>query len=99
MQLRESAAHQELRRGMRAYCGGLRPGDERRRVGEGGVGGDRSREVVKRLGSDGWLGLGGPTEYGGQGRPAEDQYVFFDEVQCAGLPFPFVTVNTVGPTL
>lgn len=99
MQLRESAAHQELRRELRAYFSGLMPEDERRRVGEEGVGGDRFREVVKRLGSDGWLGIGWPTEYGGQGRPAEDQYVFFDEVQRAGLPFPFVTVNTVGPTL
>ncbi|MEV3948367.1 acyl-CoA dehydrogenase family protein [Streptomyces halstedii] len=99
MQLRESAAHHELRRELRAYFSGLMPEDERRRVGEEGVGGDRFREVVKRLGSDGWLGIGWPTEYGGQGRPAEDQYVFFDEVQRAGLPFPFVTVNTVGPTL
>ncbi|MEV0783868.1 acyl-CoA dehydrogenase family protein [Streptomyces sp. NPDC050423] len=99
MQLRESAAHQELRRELRAYFSGLMPEDERRRTGEEGVGGDRFREVVKRLGSDGWLGIGWPSEYGGQGRPAEDQYVFFDEVQRAGLPFPFVTVNTVGPTL
>ncbi|MFJ3144459.1 acyl-CoA dehydrogenase family protein [Streptomyces halstedii] len=99
MQLRESAAHHELRRELRAYFSGLMPEDERRRAGEEGVGGDRFREVVKRLGSDGWLGIGWPTEYGGQGRPAEDQYVFFDEVQRAGLPFPFVTVNTVGPTL
>ncbi|SCF59285.1 acyl-CoA dehydrogenase family protein [Streptomyces sp. Ncost-T10-10d] len=99
MQLRESAAHQELRRELRAYFSGLMPEDERRRVGEEGVGGDRFRAVVKRLGSDGWLGIGWPTEYGGQGRSVQDQYVFFDEVQRAGLPFPFVTVNTVGPTL
>ncbi|MGW0939960.1 acyl-CoA dehydrogenase family protein [Streptomyces sp. NPDC002666] len=99
MHLRESAAHQELRRELRAYFAGLMPEDERRRVGEEGVGGDRFREVVKRLGADGWLGIGWPTEYGGQGRSVEDQYVFFDEVQRAGLPFPFVTVNTVGPTL
>ncbi|CAM5288090.1 Acyl-CoA dehydrogenase OS=Streptomyces gougerotii OX=53448 GN=GCM10010227_33330 PE=3 SV=1 [Streptomyces diastaticus subsp. diastaticus] len=99
MHLRESAAHRELRRELRSYFAGLMPEDERRRAGEEGVGGDRFREVVKRLGSDGWLGIGWPTEYGGQGRPVEDQYVFFDEVQRAGLPFPFVTVNTVGPTL
>ncbi|KPM56561.1 acyl-CoA dehydrogenase [Frankia sp. R43] len=57
------------------------------------------RRIVRRLGADGWLGLGWPVEYGGQGRPATDQYVMFDEVQRAGVPFPFVTVNTVGPTL
>ena len=99
MHLRESAALRELRQELRAYFSGLMPEDERRRVGEEGVGGDRFREVVKRLGSDGWLGIGWPEEYGGQGRSIEEQYVFFDEVQRAGLPFPFVTVNTVGPTL
>ncbi|MFB6783931.1 acyl-CoA dehydrogenase family protein [Streptomyces sp. NPDC056352] len=99
MQLRESAAQRELRKKLRRYFSGLMPEEERRRVGEEGVGGDRFREVVKRLGSDGWLGIGWPKEYGGQGRSIEEQYVFFDEVQRAGLPFPFVTVNTVGPTL
>ncbi|WP_306316914.1 MULTISPECIES: acyl-CoA dehydrogenase family protein [unclassified Streptomyces] len=99
MQLRESAAQHELRRELRAYFAGLLPEDERRRAGEEGVGGSRFREIVGRLGADGWLGIGWPKEYGGQGRSFEDQYVFFDEVQRAGLPFPFVTVNTVGPTL
>ncbi|TFV64289.1 acyl-CoA dehydrogenase [Geodermatophilus sp. DF01-2] len=99
MDLRESPAQRELRAELRAYFAGLFPEDERRRVGEQGVGGPRFREVVKRLGDDGWLGIGWPVEYGGQGRSVEEQYVFFDEVQRAGLPFPFVTVNTVGPTL
>ena len=99
MDLRETAAHQELRRELRAYFKGLLPDDERRAVGEAGAGGDRFREVVRMLGRDGWLGVGWPVEYGGQGRSIDEQYVFFDEVQRAGLPFPFVTVNTVGPTL
>ncbi|MFF2732597.1 acyl-CoA dehydrogenase family protein [Streptomyces sp. NPDC058008] len=99
MRLRESAAQLGLRRELRAYFSGLLPEDERRRAGEEGVGGPRFREIVGRLGADGWLGIGWPTEYGGQGRSVEEQYVFFDEVQRAGLPFPFVTVNTVGPTL
>ena len=99
MDLRETAAHQELRRELRAYFTTLLPDDERRAVGEAGAGGDRFREVVRMLGRDGWLGVGWPVEYGGQGRSIDEQYVFFDEVQRAGLPFPFVTVNTVGPTL
>ncbi|WP_066940424.1 acyl-CoA dehydrogenase family protein [Microtetraspora fusca] len=99
MDLRETAAQRELRMELRRYFAALMPEEERRRVGEQGVGGDRFREVVKRLGADGWLGIGWPVEYGGQGRSIEEQYVFFDEVQRAGLPFPFVTVNTVGPTL
>ncbi|MEU6432371.1 acyl-CoA dehydrogenase family protein [Microbispora sp. NPDC046973] len=99
MNLRESPEQRELRRELREYFAGLLPEDERRRVGEEGVGGPRFREVVRRLGADGLLGIGWPVEYGGQGRSIEEQYVFFDEVQRAGLPFPFVTVNTVGPTL
>lgn len=99
MDLRETEEQGRLREELRRYFGGLLPAEERRAVGEAGVGGDRFREVVSRLGADGWLGVGWLTEYGGQGRPIEDQYVFFDEVQRAGLPFPFVTINTVGPTL
>lgn len=99
MDLRETPAQQQLRKELRGYFASLLSQEERRSVGEAGVGGDRFREVVRMLGRDGWLGIGWPTEYGGQGRSIEEQYVFFDEVQRAGLPFPFVTVNTVGPTL
>lgn len=99
MDLRETPEQRRLRQELRDYFAGLLPPDERRRAGEEGVGGTRFREVVEMLGRDGWLGIGWPREYGGQGRSVEEQYVFFDEVQRAGLPFPFVTVNTVGPTL
>ncbi|MGJ3507620.1 acyl-CoA dehydrogenase family protein [Enemella sp. A6] len=99
MDLRETPEQLELRRELRAYFAQLLTPEQRRRVGEEGVGGESFREVVKMFGRDGWLGIGWPTEYGGQGRSLDEQYVFFDEVQRAGLPFPFVTVNTVGPTL
>ncbi|WP_027503639.1 acyl-CoA dehydrogenase family protein [Rhodococcus sp. UNC363MFTsu5.1] len=99
MDLMESAAQTELRRELRAYFATLLPEQKRRTAGEQGVGGENFREIVRLLGRDGWLGIGWPVEYGGQGRSIEEQFVFFDEVQRAGLPFPFVTVNTVGPTL
>jgi alkylation response protein AidB-like acyl-CoA dehydrogenase len=51
------------------------------------------------MGRDGWLGLGWPREFGGRGRPAIEQFIFFDEVQRAGFPIPLLTLNTVGPTL
>ena len=54
---------------------------------------------MRQIGKDGWLGIGWPNEFGGQGRPATDQFIFFDETRRAGAPFPFVTVNTVGPTI
>ncbi|WP_052866447.1 acyl-CoA dehydrogenase family protein [Streptomyces niger] len=57
------------------------------------------RAVLKRIGADGLLGLGWPEEYGGQGRGADEQFVFFDEAYRAGAPVSMVTLNTVGPTL
>ncbi|WAX56376.1 acyl-CoA dehydrogenase family protein [Jatrophihabitans cynanchi] len=99
MELRESTGQVELRRELRAYFAALLPEDDRRAAHEQGVGGQQFREIVAKLGADGWLGIGWPTEFGGQGRSVAEQYVFFDEVQRAGIPFPFVTVNTVGPTL
>ncbi|MFE3882744.1 acyl-CoA dehydrogenase family protein [Streptomyces lydicus] len=59
----------------------------------------QQRAVLRRIGADGMLGLGWPTEYGGQGRGAGEQFVFFDEAYRAGAPVSMVTLNTVGPTL
>ncbi|MCF3135619.1 acyl-CoA dehydrogenase family protein [Streptomyces olivochromogenes] len=57
------------------------------------------RTLLRRIGADGLLGLGWPVEYGGQGRGADEQFVFFDEAYRAGAPVSMVTLNTVGPTL
>ena len=82
-------------------CGpftGIVNDDIRARLGRG-EGGPLYRSVVQQIGRDGWLGIGWPKEYGGQGRSAMDQFLFFDEAMRAGAPVPFVTLNTVGPTL
>ena len=57
------------------------------------------RRVVRQMGEDGWLGIGWPKEWGGQGRSAIEQFVFFDESMRAGAPVPMLTINTVGPTI
>ncbi|OXM61612.1 acyl-CoA dehydrogenase family protein [Amycolatopsis vastitatis] len=57
------------------------------------------KEIVRQLGKDGWLALGWPREYGGQARSMLDQLIFTDEAAVAGVPVPFLTVNTVGPTI
>jgi alkylation response protein AidB-like acyl-CoA dehydrogenase len=97
--LQETAEQTALRKELSAYVTTLMTDEERRQLAIAQVGGPRFRELTKRMGNDGWLGVGWPVEYGGQGRPIEDQYVFFDELMRTGLPFPFVTINTVGPTL
>jgi 3-oxocholest-4-en-26-oyl-CoA dehydrogenase alpha subunit len=57
------------------------------------------RDVIRQIGQDGWLTVSWPTEYGGRGLSAVESYIFFDETQRLGVPIPFLTTNTVGPTL
>ena len=88
-----------LRKELREYFADLLTPELRAELGAAGEGSAAFRTVVRKIGADGWLGIGWPKEYGGQGRDAFDQFIFFDEVQRAAAPFPFVTINTVGPTL
>jgi alkylation response protein AidB-like acyl-CoA dehydrogenase len=57
------------------------------------------KEVIREIGHDGWLGIGWPEEYGGQDRSMMDQLIFTDEAAIAGVPIPYLTLNTVGPTI
>jgi alkylation response protein AidB-like acyl-CoA dehydrogenase len=62
-------------------------------------GGGLYRRLVRQMGKDGWLGIGWPTEYGGQNRSMMEQLIFTDEATKAGAPVPFLTINAVGPTI
>jgi alkylation response protein AidB-like acyl-CoA dehydrogenase len=57
------------------------------------------RDVVRRMGRDGWLGVGWPAEYGGRGFGQVEQQIFVNEAALADVPLPAVTLQTVGPTL
>jgi alkylation response protein AidB-like acyl-CoA dehydrogenase len=57
------------------------------------------KSVIKQLGTDGWLGIGWPKEYGGQDRSMVDQLIFTDVAADFGVPIPYLTLNTVGPTI
>ena len=60
---------------------------------------DVYRDVIREIGRDGWLGIGWPEEWGGQNRSMMDQLIFTDEAAIAGVPIPYLTLNTVGPTI
>ena len=92
-------AQEALRKELRAYYEKLLTPDVRAALREGHGTGSAMRSVVRQMGEDGWLGIGWPTEYGGQGRSAIEQFIFFDESMRAGAPVPMLTINTVGPTL
>ena len=63
------------------------------------MGGPVFREIVGQMGRDGWLGIGWPKEYGGQGRTPIEQFIFWDETYRANAPLNIIPVNTIGPTL
>ena len=57
------------------------------------------RDVVRRMGRDGWLGVGWPVEYGGRGFGQVEQQIFVNEAARHDIPLPAVTLQTVGPVL
>ncbi|WP_328318418.1 acyl-CoA dehydrogenase family protein [Streptomyces sp. NBC_00388] len=100
MHLAPTERQLRLRAELRTYFSDVMragPGDTRP-PGAGAHPGEQ-RALLRRIGSDGMLGLGWPVEYGGKGRGPDEQFVFFDEAYRAGAPVSMVTLNTVGPTL
>ncbi|MFY9679020.1 acyl-CoA dehydrogenase family protein [Glutamicibacter protophormiae] len=100
MHLRSSSEIQSLREELRSYFAALLTDEVRAGLKqEGEAGGPVHSAVQRQMGQDGWLGIGWPVEYGGQGRGPAAQFVFYDEAYRADAPIPMITMTTVGPTL
>ncbi len=102
MRIDLSPEQQALRARIRAYYRDLfAQGDLRARLDAewDQLGGPAFREAMGRMGKDGWLTIGWPKEWGGQGRSHLEQFLFWDETWRARAPLPLITVNTVGPML
>src|SRR5437773_10520584 len=99
MQLALTSEQESLRRELREYFTAMRAPEIEEAMARHEMGGPLSRELARRMGADGWLGIGWPKEYGGQDRSPIEQLIFFDEASRAGAPVPLLTINSVGPTL
>ena len=101
MDLSYTPEQEKLRQELREYFAALMTPDVRAGLDSGGDygTGDAYRQVVRQLGRDGWLALSWPAEYGGRDAAMLDQLIFTDEAAAAGVPVPFLTINTVGPTI
>ncbi|MBM7366038.1 acyl-CoA dehydrogenase family protein [Gordonia hydrophobica] len=102
MQIAYTQAQEELRAELRTYFSDLMTPERRAALtgGDGELGeGDAYRDVVRQMGRDGWLALGWPSEFGGADRSMMDQLIFTDEAAIAGAPVPFLTINSVAPTI
>ncbi|WP_459548981.1 acyl-CoA dehydrogenase family protein [Nocardia sp. X0981] len=93
-----TSEQRELRDDLRAYFADLVTPEESAEMAVNRHG-DAYRAVVRRMGRDGWLGVGWPKEYGGQGFGPVEQQIFYNEASRADVPLPLVTLLTVGPTL
>ena len=71
MYIAYTAEQEALRRELRAYYAELLTPEIREELHRGMGSGPTMRAVVRRMGADGWLGIGWPKEYGGQGRGAD----------------------------
>src|SRR6478735_10236253 len=103
MRIGYSPEQEELRRELRSYFTKLMTPEraEALSAGDGGEMGTGNvyRETVAQMGKDGWLTLNWPKEYGGQDRSPMDSLIFTDEAAIAGAPVPFLTINSVAPTI
>jgi alkylation response protein AidB-like acyl-CoA dehydrogenase len=87
-----------LKAELRAYFTGLADENEHRDMGLDRHG-ETYQRVVRQMGTDGWMGVGWPKEYGGHGLGEIEQTIFANEAQRADVHLPAVTLQTVGPTL
>ena len=98
MQIELTPDQLALQATLRDYFAGLMT-EERKRAIDVERMGKPYRDAVRQMGKDGWLGVGWPKEYGGQGFGPVEQLIFLQEAARAGAPIPLVTLNTVGPTI
>ncbi len=101
MRIAYTPEQERLRRELAEYFARLMTPERREALAAGGDygSGEVYKDVVRRMGLDGWLALGWPEEYGGRAGSMLDQLIFADEAAVAGAPVPFLTINTVGPTI
>ena len=99
MEIAYTAEQEGLRSELRNYYDALLDPETVAALSAGHGVGPVTRRVWKQMCADGWAGIGWPTAWGGQGRSAIEQFIFFDESMRAGAPVPMLTINTVGPTI
>jgi alkylation response protein AidB-like acyl-CoA dehydrogenase len=101
MHIAYTPEQESLRQQLREYFADIMTPDIREALLSGGDYGDGTayKAVVRRMGQDGWLALGWPKEYGGHDRTPMEQLIFTDEAAIAGVPVPFLTINSIAPTI
>ncbi len=61
--------------------------------------GPLNKAFVRQLGKDGWLGIGCPKKFGGQGRSFFEQFLFLEELKSRSLPTGQLLIQSIIPAL
>jgi 3-oxo-4-pregnene-20-carboxyl-CoA dehydrogenase beta subunit len=93
-----SESQRALKAELREYFTGLADQDQHREMATDRHG-PTYQKTIRKMGDDGWMGVGWPREYGGHGLGEIEQTIFANEAQRADVHLPAVTLQTVGPTL
>lgn len=99
MHIAYTEEQEQLRTRLRDYFTELMTDEVTEECATGETGGVASLAAVRKMGTDGWLGIGWPTRYGGQGATPLEQFIFTNESWRANAPTPFLTINAVGRTI
>ncbi|GAA1267367.1 acyl-CoA dehydrogenase family protein [Pseudonocardia aurantiaca] len=106
MDLRFSAADEAFRAEVATWLAANLTGEFAELVGAGGPGREHEhlearKAWERRLGRDGWIGLGWPESDGGRGLSWERQVIFYEEYARAGAPgrVGHIGEQLLGPTL
>jgi 3-oxocholest-4-en-26-oyl-CoA dehydrogenase alpha subunit len=91
--------HKQLRDEIRAYFRGIVTPEYEAEMAVTEGGGPEYMKALKKMGAEGWLGVGWPKEYGGQGRTPLEQFIFFDEAWRANVLLPTLTIMSVSPMI
>src|SRR5438270_884396 len=99
MELALTPEQHALQQELREYFAKIVTPEIEEEMATGEMCGPRSKEAIRQMGRDGWLGIGWPKAYGGQDRTAIEQFIFYDESFRAGAPVPMLSINSVAPTI
>ena len=106
MDLRDSPEDADFRSEARGWLEAKLVGDFAEARGAGRAGSEHEgREIrlawERKLGADGWIGIGWPTEWGGRGAPMSQQVIWNEEYSRADAPARVGVMGEglIGPTL
>ena len=93
-----TAEQRAFRDEVRSYFAGLVSPEDRAQMMSDRHG-EAYHRTIRQMGTDGWMGVAWPVEYGGKGLGGIEEQIFANEAARADVHLPSVTLQTVGPTL